>query len=102
MFLGPEIITLKEFFDCKGVELRGNNLTLGSHSNIDKEQTTIKFFPDAFFGSIPMHSLSGQGNAPDSLLYKINKKLLTIDELKDFYLRPFYLIRKQTLQATLY
>lgn len=82
---GPEIITLKEFSIVKGVELRGNNLTLGSHSNIDKEQTTIKFFPDAFFGSIPMHStLSGQGNAPDSLLYKINKKLLTIDELKGF------------------
>ncbi|WP_051630094.1 PDxFFG protein [Mycoplasma simbae] len=82
---GPEIITLKEFSIVKGVELKGNNITLGSHSNQDKEYTTIKFFPDAFFGSIPLHStLSGQGNASDSLLYRINKKLLTSKELNDF------------------
>ncbi|QJR43881.1 PDxFFG protein [Mycoplasma miroungirhinis] len=82
---GPEIITLKEFSIVKGVELQGNNITLGSHSNQDKEYTTIKFFPDAFFGSIPLHStLSGPGNASDSLLYRINKKLLTFPELQQF------------------
>ncbi|MCS4536861.1 PDxFFG protein [Mycoplasma sp. CSL7475-4] len=82
---GPEIITLKEFSIVKGVELKGNNITLGSHSNQDKEYTTIKFFPDAFFGSIPFYStISGQGNATDSLLYKINKKLLTSEEIQSF------------------
>ncbi|MBU4691249.1 PDxFFG protein [Mycoplasma zalophi] len=82
---GPEIITLKEFSIVKGVELNGNNITLGSHSNQDKEYTTIKFFPDAFFGSIPLHStLSGEGNAADSLLYRVNKKLLTFPELQKF------------------
>ncbi|MBU4689985.1 PDxFFG protein [Mycoplasma zalophidermidis] len=82
---GPEIITLKEFSIVKGVELNGNNITLGSHSNKDKEYTTIKFFPDAFFGSIPLHSeLGGSGNATDSLLYKINKKLLSGSELTKF------------------
>ncbi|QBF34843.1 PDxFFG protein [Mycoplasmopsis phocirhinis] len=82
---GPEIITLKEFSIVKGVELQGNNITLGSHSNQDKEYTTIKFFPDAFFGSIPFYStISGAGNANDSLLYKINKKLLTSDEIQTF------------------
>ncbi|AIA29306.1 membrane protein [Mycoplasmopsis californica] len=82
---GPEIITLKEFSIVKGVELKGNNITLGSHANQDKEYTTIKFFPDAFFGSIPLHStLGGEGNAADSLLYRINKKLLTSEEIAGF------------------
>ncbi|TQC51375.1 PDxFFG protein [Mycoplasmopsis mucosicanis] len=82
---GPEIITLKEFSIVKGVEQKGNSITLGAHANQEKEVTTIKFFPDAFFGSLPLHSrLSGSGNAPDSLLYKINKKLLTSDEIKKF------------------
>ncbi|QSF13725.1 PDxFFG protein [Mycoplasma sp. Mirounga ES2805-ORL] len=82
---GPETITLKSFSIVKGVEMNGNNITLGAHSNKEKEYTTIKFYPDAFFGSLPMHSiLAGQGNANDSLLYKVNKKLLSSDELKHF------------------
>ncbi|WP_029513280.1 PDxFFG protein [Mycoplasmopsis primatum] len=82
---GPEIITLKSFSIVKGVEMNGNSITLGSHSNKNKEYTTIKFFPDAFFGTLPIYSsLSGKGNAQDSLTYKINKKVLTEPELRNF------------------
>ncbi|MBN4083349.1 PDxFFG protein [Mycoplasma sp. CSL10137] len=82
---GPEIITLKEFSIVKGVEQHGNSITLGAHSNENKEYTQIKFYPDAFFGSIPLHStLSGAGNASDSLLYKINKKLWSYEEVQKF------------------
>lgn len=82
---GPEIITLKSFSIVKGVEMQGNSITLGAHSNKNKELTTIKFFPDAFFGSLPIYSeLSGMGNAPDSLTYKINKKLLTSPQINSF------------------
>ncbi|MBZ4212805.1 PDxFFG protein [Mycoplasma sp. U97] len=82
---GPEIITLKSFSIVKGVEMNGNSITLGSHSNKNKEYTTIQFFPDAFFGTLPIYSeLSGRGNAQDSLAYKINKKVLTEPELREF------------------
>lgn len=82
---GPEIITLKSFSIVKGVEMAGNNITLGSHSNKNKECTTIKFFPDAFFGTLPIYSsLSGRGNAQDSLTYKLNKSVLSEPELRKF------------------
>ncbi len=82
---GPEIITLKSFSIVKGVEMAGNNITLGSHSNKNKEYTTIKFFPDAFFGTLPIYSsLSGRGNAQDSLTYKLNKSVLSEPELRKF------------------
>lgn len=82
---GPEIITLKSFSIVKGVEMTGNSITLGSHSNKNKEYTTIKFFPDAFFGTLPIYSsLSGRGNAQDSLTYKLNKSVLSEPELRKF------------------
>lgn len=82
---GPEIITLKSFSIVKGVEMHGNSITLGAHSNKNKEYTTIKFYPDAFFGALPIYSeLSGVGNAQDSLVYKLNKKLLTSEQLRTF------------------
>ncbi|WP_027334578.1 PDxFFG protein [Mycoplasmopsis felifaucium] len=82
---GPEILTLKSFSIVKGVEMHGNSITLGSHANKNKEYTTIKFFPDAFFGTLPMFSeLDGRGNMQDSLTYKINKNILTAPELQDF------------------
>nr|WP_318034245.1 PDxFFG protein [Mycoplasmopsis agalactiae] len=82
---GPEIITLKSFSIVKGVEMAGNSITLGSHSNKNKEYTTIKFFPDAFFGTLPIYSsLSGRGNAQDSLTYKLNKSVLSEPELRKF------------------
>lgn len=81
---GPEIITLKEFSIVKGVEMKGNSITLGSHSDLNKEYMTIKFYPDAFFGTMAVYSeLSGRGNASDALVYKINNKLLTSNEIKD-------------------
>lgn len=82
---GPEIITLKSFSIVKGVEMKGNSITLGQHVNKDKESTNITFFPDAFFGTLPIYSeLGGRGNAQDSLTYKVNKKALTETELIEF------------------
>ncbi|EFF41511.1 PDxFFG protein, partial [Mycoplasmopsis alligatoris] len=82
---GPEIVTLKEFSIVKGVEMRGNSITLGSHSDNNKEYMTIKFFPDAFFGTLAAYSeIGGRGNQRDSLMYKLNKKLLNAQEVNDF------------------
>ncbi|QJG66776.1 PDxFFG protein [Mycoplasma phocoenae] len=82
---GPEIITLKSFSIVKGVETNGNAVTLGAHANENKEHTTIKFYPDAFFGSMPLYSnLSGPNQSQDALTYKINNELLTSDQLKEF------------------
>ncbi len=79
---GPEIVTLKEFSIVKGVEMKGNSITLGSHSDQNKEYMTIKFYPDAFFGTLAAYSeLSGRGNSSDALLYKLNKKLLTSSQV---------------------
>ncbi|WFQ95524.1 PDxFFG protein [Mycoplasma feriruminatoris] len=82
---GPEIITLKSFSIVKGVEMNGNSITLGAHSNKNKEDTTIKFYPDAFFGTLPIYSnLSGRGNAHESLTYKLNQQVLTQKDLESF------------------
>ncbi|XWT74927.1 PDxFFG protein [Mycoplasma leachii] len=82
---GPEIITLKSFSIVKGVEMSGNSITLGAHSNKNKEETTIKFYPDAFFGTLPIYSnLSGRGNAYESLTYKLNQQVLTQKDLEGF------------------
>ncbi|UZK64379.1 PDxFFG protein [Mycoplasma mycoides subsp. capri] len=82
---GPEIITLKSFSIVKGVEMNGNSITLGAHSNKNKEETTIKFYPDAFFGTLPIYSsLSGRGNAHESLTYKLNQQVLTKKDLESF------------------
>ncbi|MEE3928471.1 PDxFFG protein [Mycoplasmopsis ciconiae] len=79
---GPEMISLKSFSIVKGVERNGNAITLGAHSNTNKEEQTIKFYPDAFFGGLPIYStLSGQGNAAESLLYKVNSKTMSLEEL---------------------
>ncbi|WP_208664993.1 PDxFFG protein [Mycoplasma nasistruthionis] len=67
---GPDLLTLDSFRIVPGVEQNGNAITLGSHSTLHKEVSEIKFFPDAFFGSLPMYSgLSGRGNAADALTY---------------------------------
>ncbi|QVK02728.1 PDxFFG protein [Mycoplasma mycoides] len=82
---GPEIITLKSFSIVKGVEMNSNSITLGAHSNKNKEETTIKFYPDAFFGTLPIYSsLSGRGNAHESLTYKLNQQVLTKKDLESF------------------
>ncbi|WP_029512754.1 PDxFFG protein [Mycoplasmopsis iners] len=82
---GPEIITLKSFSIVKGVEMKGNSITLGAHANTNKEYTTITFYPDAFFGSLPIYStLGGEGNASDSLVYQLNQNLLTYNDVTGF------------------
>ncbi|WLP85780.1 PDxFFG protein [Mycoplasma seminis] len=67
---GPDLLTLNSFRIVPGVEQNGNAITLGSHSTLHKEVSEIKFFPDAFFGSLPIYSaLGGRGNASDALTY---------------------------------
>ncbi|EFF41465.1 PDxFFG protein [Mycoplasmopsis alligatoris] len=67
---GPDLLTLNSFRLVPGVQTRGNAITLGSHSTLHKEESEIKFYPDAFFGSMPFYSISaGPGNATDSLTY---------------------------------
>ncbi|VEU58888.1 PDxFFG protein [Mycoplasmopsis gallinacea] len=82
---GPDILTLDSFRIVPGVEQNGNSITLGSHSTLHKEESEIKFFPDAFFGSLPIYnSNSGAGNATDALAYKLFEDLQdksTIDSI---------------------
>ncbi|MEA4134301.1 PDxFFG protein [Mycoplasma sp. 2704] len=67
---GPDLLTLDSFRIVPGVEQNGNAITLGSHSTLHKEYSEIKFFPDAFFGSLPYYStVGGRGNAQDALTY---------------------------------
>ncbi|WP_117275589.1 PDxFFG protein [Mycoplasmopsis edwardii] len=69
---GPDLLTLESFRIVPGVEQNGNAITLGSHSTVHKESSEIKFFPDAFFGSMPIYSgASGSGNASDALTYSL-------------------------------
>lgn len=69
---GPDLLTLDSFRIVQGVEQNGNSITLGSHASLHKESSEIKFFPDAFFGSMPIYSTSqGQGNAVDALTYSL-------------------------------
>ncbi|MFA7699495.1 PDxFFG protein [Mycoplasmopsis synoviae] len=84
---GPDMLTLKSFSIVKGVQRDGNSITLGQHLNANKELQTIKFYPDAFFGSLSLYSfLAGEGNLQDSLLYRLNSVSITEEEL-DFFLK---------------
>lgn len=69
---GPDLLTLDSFRLVPGVEQHGNAITLGSHSTLHKEVSEIKFYPDAFFGSMPLYSISsGPGNASDAFGYQV-------------------------------
>ncbi|QKT05494.1 PDxFFG protein [Mycoplasma sp. OR1901] len=82
---GPDLLTLESFRIVPGVEENGNAITLGSHSTIHKEVSEIKFFPDAFFGSMPIYSIkSGAGNASDSLTYSLFKDLVTKQNIDEY------------------
>ncbi|MBN3534762.1 PDxFFG protein [Mycoplasma procyoni] len=82
---GPDLLTLDSFRIVQGVEMNGNAITLGSHSSLDKELNEIKFFPDAFFGSLPIHSnLAGEGNETDSLSYSVFNDNQSYQDLVDF------------------
>ncbi|TCG11007.1 PDxFFG protein [Mycoplasma marinum] len=71
---GPEIVTLTSFSIVRGVENKGGSITLGGHSSQNHETTNIKFYPDAFFGSLPMYSLwAGAGQNSDSMFAPFGK-----------------------------
>ncbi|WP_322962073.1 PDxFFG protein [Mycoplasmopsis cynos] len=82
---GPDLVTLESFRIVPGVEQNGNAITLGSHSTVHKESSEIKFFPDAFFGSLPIYSSqAGAGNATDSLTYSLFEKQISKASVDDF------------------
>ncbi|WP_406614689.1 PDxFFG protein [Mycoplasma corogypsi] len=82
---GPDIITLDTFRIVRGVEQRGGAITLGNHSTRRKEYSEIKFFPDGFFGSLPMYSIAGgRGHASDSLTYSAFNDPVTKVELDNY------------------
>ncbi|MFV8479693.1 PDxFFG protein [Mycoplasma sp. T193] len=82
---GPDLLTLNSFRIVPGVEQNGNAITLGSHSTLHKEVSEIKFFPDAFFGSLPLYSLNGgRGNASDALTYSTFKNEVSKSVLDDY------------------
>nr|WP_322959075.1 PDxFFG protein [Mycoplasmopsis canis]WQQ12482.1 PDxFFG protein [Mycoplasmopsis canis] len=82
---GPDLLTLESFRIVPGVEQNGNAITLGSHSTTHKESSEIKFFPDAFFGSMPIYSgASGSGNARDALSYSLFQDRTAKKNVDDF------------------
>ncbi|WP_036452701.1 PDxFFG protein [Mycoplasma buteonis] len=82
---GPDILTLESFRIVRGAEQHGNSITLGSHSTDRKESSEIKFFPDAFFGSLPIFSVAGgRGLAPDSLTYSAFQSNVNLETLEEF------------------
>ncbi|MDZ7293355.1 PDxFFG protein [Mycoplasmopsis pulmonis] len=82
---GPDILSLESFVLKKGVVQDGGRITLGSHATINKEKKQITFYPDSFFGSLPIFSNSaGKGQFHDSLTRKINEKKWTKEELEEF------------------
>lgn len=82
---GPDLLTLKEFKLSRGIQQNGNAITLGLHSGT-RERTVIEFFPDAFFGSLPIYNINaGPGNAYDSLARQVNKDAMTLEELEEYH-----------------
>lgn len=82
---GPDAISLQHFALKKGVTRKGNNLLLGQHSGVRKEETKIDFYPDSFFGSFPIFStISGKGNARDNLTYKIFSNPISKSALDEY------------------
>ncbi|PAK21121.1 hypothetical protein CJJ23_03590 [Mycoplasmopsis agassizii] len=83
---GPDLVTMKAFNIKKNVKQNGNNITLGQHSNVAKENAEIVFYPDSFYGSLPLYSTTaGKSNSADKLLFQLNnKKFLNVDEINDY------------------
>lgn len=82
---GPDLLTLKEFKLSRGIQQNGNAITLGLHSGT-RERTVIEFFPDAFFGSLPIYNINaGPGNAYDSLARQVNKEAMILEELEEYH-----------------
>ncbi|UVO15073.1 PDxFFG protein [Mesomycoplasma ovipneumoniae] len=83
---GPDALTLQHFALKKGVTRSGNNLLLGQHSAVRKEEAKIEFYPDSFFGSFPIYSeLAGKGNGLDNLTYKIFDDAISKESLDEYF-----------------
>ncbi|MDW2931990.1 PDxFFG protein [Mesomycoplasma ovipneumoniae] len=83
---GPDALTLEHFALKKGVTRSGNNLLLGQHSAVRKEEARIEFYPDSFFGSFPIYSeLAGRGNGADNLTYKIFEDAISKEALDEYF-----------------
>ncbi|QGZ97497.1 PDxFFG protein [Mycoplasma sp. NEAQ87857] len=82
---GPDVITLNVFRIVSGVTRNGNSITLGDHSTLHKESSEIKFYPDAFFGTLPIYSsISGRGNATDALTYSAFKDVASYQQVTQY------------------
>lgn len=83
---GSDLAALEDFSIMRGVQTMGNGIVLGEHVNTNNEKTTIQFYPDGFFGSLPAYSQeAGQGQQVDNLLAKLsdlNNTLLTKDDIQ--------------------
>lgn len=83
---GSNLLTLDSFRLVPRVVQNGNAITLGSRSTLHKEVSEIKFYPDAFFGSLPIYSeIAGVGNAGDSLIYSVFTKEVDKPTLDTFF-----------------
>lgn len=82
---GPEAISLKSFSIMRNISKSGSALLLGGHKTKKKEEKVISFFPDSFFGSLPLYDGSaGKSNARDRLLQPLNTKLISIKEVDQY------------------
>lgn len=83
---GSDLAALEDFSIMRGVQTLGNAIVLGEHVNTNNEKTTIQFYPDGFFGSLPAYSQeSGEGQQVDNLLAKLsdlNNTLLTKKDIE--------------------
>ncbi|AJQ45112.1 hypothetical protein JM47_00320 [Ureaplasma diversum] len=96
---GPDLLTLRQFKLGRGVKINGNSITLGQHGG-SKEQTEIEFYPDGFFGSLPLYSaLTGSGNHPDRLTNQLNTKGMLKEELEAYVKNIPWLISYQNAPA---
>ncbi|VEU59207.1 PDxFFG protein [Mesomycoplasma neurolyticum] len=81
---GPDLVTLDSFSIVKGVKVNGNAITLGSHTTLRKEENKIEFYPDAFFGSLPIYSqLSGDNNWNERLTTDVFSEAQTKEKIDD-------------------
>ncbi len=70
-----DLASLTHFSLKRGIQKDGSTIILGQHSTKNKERSTIEFYPDAFFGSLPGYSEeTGRGNNDDSLLMKLTNE----------------------------
>lgn len=84
---GGDLASLETFSLRRGVKTEGSTIILGQHSNTNNEKTTIEFYPDAFFGSLPAYSKeAGVGQGNDKLLLKLTNTentLLTEEDIQE-------------------